>query len=380
MGSFRALSRIDGRIACLAFLIQLLGCCTIAAFSEHYLVDGDGSSFPFFLPQVRSQLAYIGISWVVFFCTVFFDYSKLRNWIWILYGISIIALIGLFFTDPIVRVQRWYRIPFIGMSLQPSELVKLVLVLTLSWYFEWRSALSSSFTTCLGALLIAGIPFILILKQPDLGTALVLYPITLVILYVGGIGKRVLLFLCIPGAFALAGTALIFSGMVPYETIKPYALKVMKEYQFERLNPDTHHQRASQIAIALGGVTGSGWRQGEYWRGGALPAPYTDSIMAAFGEEFGLIGLFVLLILYYMLIALSFKTALVAQDPFGRLVTSGLSVYLAVHIIINIGMMVGCFPITGVPLVLMSYGGSSMVSTMMALGLIQSVYARRFMF
>ncbi len=380
MWSFTAISRIDMRVIIIALVIQLLGCCTIAAFSEHYLVEGEDSISVFSLPQIRAQMMYIILSWIVFFIAVMFDYNKLREWTWILYVIALCALIGLFFTDPIVRVQRWYRIPLLGMSFQPSELVKLVLVLTLSWYFERKSTSSDSFATCCGALIIAGVPFLLILKQPDLGTALVLYPITLVILYVGGVGKKMLWLLCFPGMIALFVVGLIFSGILPYETIKPYALEVMKEYQFERLNPETHHQKASQIAIALGGIFGAGWRQGEYWRGGSLPAPYTDSIMAAFGEEFGLIGLFFLLSLYYVLIALSFRSALVAKDSFGRLIASGLSVYLAVHIVINIGMMVGCLPITGVPLVLMSYGGSSMMATMMALGLIQSVYARRFMF
>lgn len=380
MWALQAVSRVDVRVIFIAFLIQILGCATISGFSEHYLVDGDQSVSFFSVPQVQSQLMYISLSWVVFFISVMFDYNKLREWTWILYAIALCALVGLFFTDPIVCVQRWYRLPILGINIQPSELVKLVLVLTLSWYFERRAVVSNSFSTFMGALCITGIPFLLILKQPDLGTALVLYPITLVILYVGGANTRLLLSLCIPGLIALFLIALIFSGILPYETIKPYALEFMKEYQFERLNPETHHQRASQIAIALGGLLGAGWHEGEYWRGGALPAPYTDSIMAAFGEEFGFIGLILLIFLYYILIVFSFRAALVAQDSFGRLIASGLSVYLAVHIIVNIGMMIGCLPITGVPLVLMSYGGSSMIVTMMALGLIQSVYARRFMF
>lgn len=358
-----------------------MGLCTIAAYSENFLAYDVREPVSFFLqPAVRSQLIFIALGWAAFALCAISDYNKLREWTWILYVLALIALIGLFFTDPIVRVQRWYKIPGLGISLQPSELAKLSLVITLSWFFERRSTDSDSFPTFMGALLITAIPFLLILKQPDLGTALVLYPITLVILYVGGVKRGFLMALCIPGLIALTLVALIFSGILPYETLKPYVLQFMKEYQYERLNPETHHQKASQIAIALGGLTGAGWRQGDFWRAGSLPAPYTDSIFAAFGEEFGFLGLLFLLALYYLLISFSFKAALVAKDPFGRLIASGLSVYLAVHIIINIGMMCGCLPITGVPLVLMSYGGSSMIATMMALGLIQGVYARRFMF
>jgi rod shape determining protein RodA len=266
------------------------------------------------------------------------------------------------------------------MSFQPSECAKLALVIALSWYLERRSQASESLSTLFGALLIAGIPFLLILKQPDLGTAMVLYPMTLVILYFGGIKPYVLRLLYIPGMVALCVVFFTFSGLVPYETLRPHLSRVMKEYQCDRLNPDGHHQKAAQTAIALGGTTGAGWRQGEFWRGGSLPAPYTDSIFSAFGEEFGLLGLVVLLGLYYIVIFCCFQTVAVAKDPFGRLISAGIAVYLLIHVLINVGMLCGCLPITGVPLVLMSYGGSSMMATMAALGITQSVYSRRFMF
>jgi rod shape determining protein RodA len=154
----------------------------------------------------------------------------------------------------------------------------------------------------------------------------------------------------------------------------------MKEYQFERLNPNTYHQKSAMTAIAVGGLTGVGFRNSEYAKGGSLPAPYTDSVFPAFGEEFGFFGLLGLLLLFYSLIYCSFQVTAVAKDPFGRLLAAGIAVFLAVHVLVNIGMMCGLLPITGVPLVLMSYGGSSIVSTMIALGILQSIYTRRFMF
>jgi rod shape determining protein RodA len=359
-------------------LLQACGLLTISAYSQEFLLEPEETTF--FLPAVKSQLQWLGIGWLCFFCAAGFDYAKLREWAWGIYAISIIALIGLFFTDPIARVQRWYHLPLFGFSVQPSECAKLAVVVALSWFLERRAMVSEALSTVLGAGIIVLLPFMLILKQPDLGTATVLYPMALVIFYFGGISKTILKALCIPGAVILILVFLTFSGLVPHETIRPYLSGVLKEYQCERLNPDTHHQNAAQTAIAIGGAFGTGWRQGEYWRGGSLPAPYTDSIFAAFGEEFGMVGLCAVLTMFYALIACTFQAAAAAKDPFGRLIAAGIAVYVSVHVLVNVGMMSGCFPITGVPLVLMSYGGSSMAATMGALGITQSVYSRRFMF
>ena len=378
MWTVRYLPRVDMRLVGIILVLQVCGLLTIAAYSHDFLVESEEAIFS--LPAVRSQLQWLALGWGCFFVAAGFDYAQLREWTWGIYAISILALIGLFFTDPIARVQRWYRIPFFGLSLQPSECAKLAVVLSLSWYLERRAAISEAFTTVLGAGCIVFLPFFLILKQPDLGTATVLYPMTLVILYFGGISKNIIRILSVPGVIILTLIFLTFSGLVSHDTLRPCLSGVMKEYQFERLNPETHHQKASQTAIAIGGSFGTGWRQGEFWRGGSLPAPYTDSIFAAFGEEFGMVGLFGLLVLYYALIACIFQAAASAKDAFGRLIAAGIAVYIAVHVLVNIGMMSGCFPITGVPLVLMSYGGSSMAATMTALGITQSVYSRRFMF
>lgn len=378
MWSLRRFWYIDFRVVLIVLLIQALGVVTIASYSHSLLTESDPPSF--FLPAVKSQMEWIALGWGAFFFLALFDYAKLREWAWIIYALSVIALIGLFFTDPIMRVQRWYRIPLLGVCFQPSEYAKLAMVVALSWFLERRAHLVEVFSTPLFAGLIVGIPFLLILKQPDLGSATVLYPMTIVILYFGGISKTFIKAFCVPGVLILVTVGLLFSGILPYESIKPHLEGVLKEYQCERLNPETHHQRAAQTSIALGGVSGAGWRQGEYWRGGSLPAPYTDSIFSAFGEEFGLLGVLFVLGLFYFLIFCCFQASAAAKDPFGRLISAGVAVYIAVHVLINIGMVVGCFPITGVPLPLMSYGGSSMVTTMIALGMTESVYSRRFMF
>ena len=182
------------------------------------------------------------------------------------------------------------------------------------------------------------------------------------------------------GIFVLCIVALFFLGMVSHEKMRPYFTTFMKEYQYERLNPETYHQKAAQIAIAVGGITGTGWHSSEFAGKKWLPYAHTDSVFAAFGEEFGFIGLTFLLFLFYALIYFSFQVAAVARDPFGRLLAAGLAAYLAMHVLVNSAMMCALLPISGVPLLLVTYGGSSVLTTMTALGLLQSIYSRRFMF
>lgn len=377
MFNFQTLSRIDFRVIPLILILQGIGLLVISAFSGGHFSEGDE---PFLNPVVIHQLQFIALGWGVFFLVAAFDYNKLREWTWLFYTVMIFLLIGLFFTDAIQRVHRWYKIPFLGISFQPSEYAKLVVVIALSWFLERRWSQARSWSTALYGGLIAGIPFLLILKQPDLGTALVLFPVTLVMFYFGDIRATVVKGMIAAGGLALICVALLFLGAISHEEARPYASIFLKDYQFDRLDPNTPHQKAAVTAIALGGLTGKGWRKSEYTGGGWLPAPYTDSVFPAFGEEFGFVGLFLLLALFYALIYFSFQVTAVASDPFGRLLSAGVTVYLAMHILVNIGMMTGLLPITGVPLVLVSYGGSSILSTMTALGILQSIYSRRFMF
>lgn len=377
MWNYRYLTRMDFRVIPLLLSLMLI---SLLVLSAHHVPSNEVQDESFFTPLVRSQLQWFTIGSFVYLFLAGFDYNKLREWAWVFYGIMILTLIGLFFTDAIQRVQRWYRIPFIGISIQPSEYAKLIVVIALSWFIERRAAKSKCLSTAFLGGIIVGIPFILILKQPDLGTALVLFPITLVMFYFGDLNPTVVKIMTIFGGIGLIFVALIFLGVIPHEDIRPYATLFLKNYQFDRLDPNTHHQKTAATAIALGGLTGTGWRKSEYTGGGWLPASYTDSVFPAFGEEFGFLGLLLVMIIFYALIYFSFQVTAVAKDHFGRLLSAGITVYLAMHILVNIGMMSGFFPITGVPLVLITYGGSSVLSTMAALGILQSIYSRRFMF
>lgn len=375
MWNYKYLSRIDFRVIIIILTLMIISILVIAS---HTSLQSSDSLF--LTPIAKSQIQWFLMGWVIFFLCVGFDYNKLREWNWFLYGLMIIALIGLFFTDPIQRVQRWYRLPFINFGFQPSEAAKLIVVISLSWFLERRKMKARELNTALFALLIVGIPFILILKQPDLGTSLILFPVVLVMFYFGEISPSILKLMMWVATLALFGVALIFLGIISHEDIRPYATTVLKNYQFDRLDPQTHHQKAAATAIALGGWTGSGWKKSEFTGGGWLPTPYTDAIFPAFGEEFGLLGMIFLILIFYGLIYCSFQVSVVAKDHFGRLLSAGIAVYLSVHILINIGMMSGFFPITGVPLLLLSYGGTSIMATMAALGILQSIYSRRFMF
>ena len=381
MWNWTYLSRIDGRMLVVIFALMGISLLVVSAHTTSVPLGWqEAADESFWTPLVRKQVQGFLLGFAIFFFFAGFDYNKLREWTWVLYALMLVALVGVFFTESIQRVHRWYRIPWIGMNIQPSEWAKLIVVIALSWFLERRQDRSRALSSALLAGLIAFIPFVLILKQPDLGTALVLFPITLVMFYFGNLHPWMIRFLSGFSLIALFMVSLIFVGVIPHESARPYATKILKEYQFDRLSPSTHHQKAATSAIALGGLTGTGWRQSSYTGGGWLPAPYTDSVFSAFGEEFGLLGLLILLTLFYALIYFSFQVAAVAKDPFGRLLAVGIAGYLAMHILANIGMMSGLLPITGVPLVLISYGGSSIVATMTALGILQSIYSRRFMF
>lgn len=333
----------------------------------------------FWTPFAQSQLRWFCLGVLVFFLTAAFDYRKLREWSPFLYVLMLMLLAGLFFVSPIQNVHRWYRIAGVA-SFQPSEQAKLIVVLALSWFLERKGSAVSSFSTALQMGVLVGVPFLLILKQPDLGTALILYPMALVMGHLGGVHRSIIRLLSLFGLCGLIAISLIFTGLLSHEEMRPVFTKFMKEYQYERLNPNTYHQKAAQTAIAIGGITGTGWHKSEFSGRKWLPAAHTDSVFPAFGEEFGFVGLMFLLFLFYTLIYFSFQVAVVARDRFGQLLAAGLAVYLAMHVLANVGMMCALLPISGVPLILVTYGGSSLLTTMAALGLLQSIYSRRFMF
>lgn len=375
----RLITKMDYRFILVIGVLMLVSLYVISATDpslklQVYFDD------PIWTTKTIKQLQRFFVSWLFFFGFALLDYHKIREWVWILYLVMLLLLLGLFLAPSIQGVHRWYRIPWVNISFQPSEWAKIVAVMTLSWFLEKTQSTIHCLKTTLIAFGIIVIPALLIYKQPDLGTSMVLIPICFALLYLGG-GNR--LFLKIGGyvsSVALIIMLLVFLKVLPEAQIKPYALKVLKPYQYERLNPDNHHQKAAQIAIGVGGIKGTGWRKSLFTSRGWLPYAYTDSVFPAFGEERGLLGLFLILGCFYALIMFAFEVITAAKDEFGRFLAAGIAVYLAMHVLMNIAMMCGLFPITGIPLIIVSYGGSSLFVTMSALGILQSIYMRRFIF
>lgn len=334
----------------------------------------------FWVPLVKSQFGWCLLGWAVFGICAAFDYRRLREWTWPLYLLSLIALAGLFFVPAIQHVHRWYRLKALNTSIQPAEYAKLTTIFALAWWCERFFSSLPRLGPTLAAIYITAVPFILILKEPDLGTALILWPTCLGLLVFAGGHEKCLRFCKWIGGLAILGCAVLFLGFISFDTVEPMMSRVLKEYQLARLRPAMHHQQAAMAALALGGIAGRGWHGGTFSTRGWLPEPTTDAIFPSLGEEFGLVGMIVILAAFYRLLAFGLEVAIIAKDDFGRCLAVGIAINAAAHVIVNIAMMAGIFPVTGVPLPLISYGGSAILANMVGWGILQSIYCRRFMF
>jgi rod shape determining protein RodA len=291
-----------------------------------------------------------------------------------MYSASIVSLIAVMLIGKrYLGAKRWIMMPG-GWHFQPSEWVKLILILAVAKYFsEARPAEEEGkLSDMVKAGLLIGVPMLFVLKQPDLGTSLTYVPIAIMGLFLGGLKLKHALVLVLLGAL-----------MAPLAW--HYGLK---DYQKQRLTtfiePEADSQKAgyqviqSLIAVGSGGLTGRGTAQGSQTQGAFLPVPHTDFIFAAWSEEHGLVGALGVLLLYFMVLMRLVSNAQTAPDRAGAFVTMGVVAVLTFHILINVGMVVGFMPVTGIPLPLMSYGGSSVLFTFLALGLVMNIRMRRF--
>jgi rod shape determining protein RodA len=302
------------------------------------------------------------------------DYHRLLDFIHWIYGFCVVALVTVLAVGTRVNGgKRWIKLPG-GIHFQPSEWVKLVLIVAVARYFAGLAGRELSWRDIFKAMAMVGVPMLLVLKQPDLGTALTYSPILLVGLFLGGIDWKKAGIIILVGLLAVG--VIWKSG------------KVLKPYQKARLtsfmNPDddprgTGYQiRQSLIAVGDGGVFGRGATKGTQTQGDFLPIPYTDFIFAAFCEEHGFIGAMVVLLLYFLILMRLIQNAQTAADLPGTLIVMGVVAVLIFQIAVNIGMVIGLMPVTGIPLPLMSYGGSSVLFTFLALGIVMNVRMNRF--
>lgn len=316
------------------------------------------------------QLAWFGIGLVALVAVVSVDYRRLVRAAPLLYVAGLGGLVAIFFVGRTVSgARRWIALG--PLSVQPSEIFKLCFVLMLVWVLTSRWVQPVGKAALALTVPIIAVPAVLIVEQPDLGTALLLFPILMALLVGAGLHLRLL------GGLILAGVAAM-----------PLAWFALKDYQRERilvfLDPfrdplgTAYNVIQAKIAIGSGQLLGKGVAGATQSRLAFLPERHTDFIFAVFAETWGFVGCLVLLTCYAVLLLRGYEIAGAAREPVGRLIALGVTTMVATQVLVNVGMVTGLLPVVGIPLPFMSYGGSAMLVSMMAVGLLLSVRMRQF--
>lgn len=357
---------VDIVVVVAAMAIAALGIAVIYSATR----GADPESFDTFFLQRQTLFVVLGVGLMV--GAAAFDYRHLRPLAPVVYGGSVLLLLAVLSPLGVERnqAQSWFE--FGSLQLQPAEFAKLGLIVGLAAFLS-RYGGRLTFGQTLGALGLAGVPLVLILGQPDVGTVLVMSSIAAGMLIVAGIRIRDLLLLATTGALGVA--SLLGSSL-------------LAEYQRDRLlvfiDPDGASEAArynleqAQIAIGNGGLWGQGYGQGSQTRGGLVPEQQTDFIFTVVGEELGFVGAAVLLGLFAVLLWRLYRTARIAGDLFGSLLAIGVFTMVLFQLFQAAGMTMGIMPVTGIPLPLVSYGGSSALTTLVSIGIVVSVHMRRY--
>ena len=323
----------------------------------------------------HKQILYLCIGMVLMFIVSLVDYHRLIDLVPWLYGVFLLLLVAVRFVGTtVLGARRWIKLPG-GIHFQPSEWMKLVLILAVARFFWSRSSRELSWADIAKAFLLVGIPMLLVFKlERDLGTSLTYLPIVVIGLFLGGINLRQASILVL--GVALLGTAVIKSGKV----LKPYQVARLTSFMDPETDPkgSGYQIRQSKIAVGSGGLWGRGTNQGTQTQGDFLPIPYTDFIFAALSEEHGFVGALIVLLLYFLILMRLIQNAQTAADAPGTLIIMGIVAVMTFQIAVNVGMVVGLMPVTGIPLPLLSYGGSSVLFTLMAIGVVMNIRMGRF--
>jgi rod shape determining protein RodA len=317
---------------------------------------------------VRRQAIRLGLAFAIMGLLAQVHPDNLRRWSPWLFGAGIIMLIAVILIGQIGKgAQRWLDLGL--FQFQPSELLKLALPMTIAWYLA-ETRLPPSNLRLLVAGVLTLLPVLLIAKQPDLGTALLVGSAGIFALFLAGISWRLMAMLA--AFMAALGPAVWF---------------LMHDYQRQRvltfLNPENdplgtgYHIIQSTIAIGSGGIVGKGWLNGTQSHLEFLPERHTDFIFAVISEEFGLVGVLALLSLYLFIVMRGLYIASQAQDTYSRLLAGSLTLVFFVYLFVNSGMVIGLLPVVGVPLPLISYGGTSLVTILAGFGILMSIHTHR---
>ena len=317
---------------------------------------------------INRQLTRISLALIVMLIVTQIPSSTLRFWSPWMYAIGVILLILVLLMGDIGKgAQRWLDLGIIRF--QPSEMMKLVTPMMVAWYFS-EKPLPPSFKTLGVAAVLILVPTFLIAKQPDLGTALLIFTAGFFVIFLGGMSWRLMMGL---GLFVAAMLPVLWHFMHDYQRGR---VMTLLDPQRDPLGAG-YHIIQSQIAIGSGGLYGRGWLNGSQSHLNFLPETSTDFIFAVFAEEFGLMGGIALLMLYSFIIIRGLMIAVHGQDTYARLLGGSLSLTFFVYLFVNVGMVSGILPVVGVPLPLISYGGTSMVTLMAGFGMLMSVNSHR---
>ncbi len=344
----------------LALAIAAIGIAEIYSTTEHTALAG----------QARKQIYWVLLGLLLAIVVSRFDYHILMEQTPWIYGATTLVLLLLLAVGPrIAGTRRWFVLG--GMTIQVSEFAKLVIILAVAAYFADRAGKAVGWMDFAKVGALVGIPAALVAMEPDLGTALTFLPIGAVGIFLAGIRPKQIAALVLLGAMCLP---------IDWHFLKPY----QRERLVSFVNPSHDTQGSSyqgaqsKIAIGSGGFWGKGFGNGTQSRLGFVPVSHADFVFAAFAEEQGFLGTIVVLLLYFALLLRLLDSAQTAGDRAGRFLCAGIAALFFFQVVINAGMMVGLFPITGIPLPLMSQGGSAALGTFLALGLAMSVNMRRF--
>jgi rod shape determining protein RodA len=328
-------------------------------------------------PWARDQMERFGLGFVLMFIVAFVPIWFWRNLAGVAYLISITLLVLVeLFGDLGMGAQRWLDLGFI--RLQPSEMMKFTLVMMLAAYYDWLDARRTSRPLWVAVpVLMILIPTALVLMQPNLGTAMMLLMAGAIVCFVAGVSL-----------WYFAAVAVIAAGAITSVfTLRGTPWQFLHDYQYDRidtfLDPTADPLGAgyniiqAKIALGSGGWTGKGFMQGTQSRLNFLPEKHTDFIFTTLAEEFGFVGAFSLLLLYGLIILFCVVSALQNKDRFASLLTLGVAANFFLYLAVNLSMVMGMAPVVGVPLPLLSYGGSAMLVIMVAFGLVQSAHIHR---
>jgi rod shape determining protein RodA len=369
----RSLTNLPWGLVGLIALIALIGLS--AVYSATYTAKGPSTLF-------YKQMVWIAAGMFIMFLMMIPDYHTVGRYAYILYMVSVIMLILVMVMGKTgMGAQRWLAIgPFV---FQPSELAKLALTLALARYFAEdprRDGYSLRDLAVPGAMVL--VPLLLVLKQPDLGTAIMLLLTSSLMVMIAGIHLRTVITIVLVAAVVAASVFLVPPVRHKiWGSLKPYQQNRIKAFIDPSSDPlgSGYHANQSKIAVGSGQITGKGFRQGTQSQMAFLPERHTDFIFAVISEEHGFMGSGLMVILYFILLLVGVDTARNAKDRMGALMAGGIVSMIALYVFINVGMSAGIVPVVGVPLPLVSYGGTSVITTFLALGLLLNIQTRRFM-